>query len=142
MTEVQFHHGCADPLRHTCRLLQKAYESGARVAVTGTPQDLAALDLALWTFDELAFVPHARLSAAGAPSQRLRRTPIWLVDRAIDAPQASVLVNLGPTIAAGFESFERLFEVVGPDDEAKQAGRARWRHLHSRGYAIASHEVR
>lgn len=142
MTEVQFHHGCADPLRHACRLLHKAYESGARVAVTGTPEDLGKLDVALWTFDELAFVPHARLAAAGAPSQRLRCTPIWLVDRAVDAPEASVLVNLGPAIAPGFESFERLFEVVGRDDAARQAGRERWRHLQSRGYEIASHEVR
>jgi len=142
MTEVQFHHGCADPLRHACRLLHKAYESGARVAVTGTPEDLAALDVSLWTFDEMAFVPHARLSAAAAPSQRLRPTPIWLVERAVDAPEASVLVNLGPAIAPGFESFERLFEVVGRDDAARQSGRARWRHLQSRGYPIASHEVR
>ncbi|HEU4460161.1 MAG TPA: DNA polymerase III subunit chi [Methylibium sp.] len=141
MTEVQFHHGTADPLRHACRLLAKAYESGARVAVTATPDRLAELDVLLWTFDDLAFVPHARLAAGRAPAQRLLRTPIWLVDRAVDAPQARVLVNLGPEIAPGFESFERLFEVVGRDEAARLSGRGRWRHLQSRGYAIAQHEV-
>jgi DNA polymerase-3 subunit chi len=141
MTEVQFHHGCADPLHYACRLLSKAHRSGARVAVTGSREALAALDVALWTFDELAFVPHARLAAAGAPSQRLRPTPIWLVERAIDAPDTSVLVNLGPAIAPGFESFERLFEVVGRDEDARQAGIERWRHLKNRGYEITKHEV-
>jgi DNA polymerase III subunit chi len=142
MTEVQFHHGCADPQHYACRLLHKAYKSGARVAVTGTREALASLDVALWTFDDLAFVPHARLAAAGAPSQRLRRTPIWLVERATDAPDANVLVNLGPTIAPGFESFERLFEIVGLDEDARLAGHERWRHLKSRGYELTRHEVR
>lgn len=142
MTEVQFHHGAADPLRYACRLLAKAHAKGARVAVTATPEWLDELDVALWTFDDLAFVPHARLAAGRAPSPRLLCTPIWLVDQALDAPQTKVLVNLGPEIAVGFESFERLFEVVGSDDASVRAGRLRWRHLSSRGYAIERHEVR
>lgn len=142
MTEVRFDHGASDPLRYACRLLAKAFDSGARVAATGDAAVLDQLDVALWTFDELAFVPHLRLAAGRAPSQRQLCTPIWLVDRAIDAPKATVLVNLGPEIAPGFESFERLFEVVGSDEAARSAGRARWRHLEARGYTIESREVR
>lgn len=142
MTEVNFHHGAADPLAYACRLLAKASQRGARVAITGTAEVLAQLDVALWTFEPLAFVPHARLRAGQPVAPRLAITPVWLLDRATDAPHHEVLVNLGPDIAPGFESFERLFEIVGRDDAGRQAGRSRWRHLESRGYAIQSHEVR
>ena len=142
MTEVNFHHGAADLLGYACRLLQKAHERGARVAVTGAPRLLGQLDLVLWTFEPLAFVPHARLLAGEAPVARLAATPIWLLDQALDAPHHEVLVNLGPELAAGFESFERLFEIVGRDEADKQAGRQRWRQLESRGYAIRPHAVR
>ncbi len=142
MTEVNFHHGAADPLGYACRLLLKAYQRGARAAVTGSSELLAELDVALWTFEPLAFVPHARLRAGEQPADRLATTPVWLLERAVDAPHHEVLVNLGPDIAPGFESFERLFEIVGRDEPARRAGRQRWRHLESRGYAIQPHEVR
>jgi DNA polymerase III subunit chi len=142
MTEVNFHHGASDPIAHACRLLWKAQQRGAAVTVCGDPEALARLDLALWTFEPLAFVPHARLRAGQGRPARLERTPIWLVDDVGDAASAEVLVNLGPEIAPGFESFERLFEIVGRDEAARQSGRQRWRHLQSRGYPIESHECR
>lgn len=142
MTEVNFHHGAADPLAYACRLLHKAHQRGARAAVTGPADWLADLDVALWTFEPLAFVPHARLRAGETPPPRLAPTPIWLLERAVDAPHHEVLVNLGPEIASGFESFERLFEIVGRDEPDRLAGRQRWRHLESRGYEIRSHDVR
>ncbi|WP_428424105.1 DNA polymerase III subunit chi [Methylibium sp.] len=142
MTEVNFHHGAADPLAHACRLLAKACQRGARVAVTASAERLAQLDVMLWTYDPLAFVPHARLRQGETMPARLTPTPIWLLDRAGDAPHHEVLVNLGPDVTAGFESFERLFEIVGNGDDERRCGRQRWRYLESRGYEIRPHEVR
>lgn len=142
MTEVNIHHGAQDPIAYACRLLQKAYLRGTRVTVCGDVELLRQLDVALWTFDATAFVPHASLRSGAQRPARLAPTPIWLVDRPDDAPEAPVLVNLGPEIAPGFESFERLFEIVGSDDASRQAGRQRWRYLQSRGYEIRAHECR
>ena len=142
MTEVNFHHNAGDPLDYACRLLHKAHQRGARVAVTGAAPALGRLDELLWTFEPLAFVPHARLRGGEAPSERLAPTPIWLVERPEQAPSHEVLLNLGPAVATGFESFERLFEIVGNDEDARAAGRERLRHYRSRGYEIQLHEVR
>jgi DNA polymerase-3 subunit chi len=141
MTEINFHHGVHDPLAYACRLLLKAQQRGARVAVTGEEHMLERLDKELWTFDPTSFVPHRRLRGTpdgAAPAD----TPVLLVERAADAPHHEVLVNLGTQVAPGFESFERLFEIVGSADEARAAGRARLRHYRSRGYEIVLHEVR
>lgn len=142
MTEINFHHGAAEPLAYACRLLLKARQRGAQVAVTAPPELLSRLDALLWTFEPLSFVPHARLRAGETPPPRLAPTPIWLLEQAGDAPHHEVLVNLGPEVAGGFESFERVFEIVGAADEARAAGRQRLRHYKSRGYEIVLHEVR
>ncbi len=141
MTEVNFHHGAGDPLVYACRLLLKAQRSGARVAATGAAPLLQALDVALWSFDPLSFVPHLRLRAGERPAARLADTPIWLVDQPGDASQHEVLVNLGPQVPSGFESYLRLFEIVGRADDERQAGRERLRHYRSRGYEIVLHEL-
>ena len=67
MTDVAFHTGIANPLDYACRLLRKAYRSGARVAVHADPALLDRLDQALWTFEPLEFVPHIMLPRDGVP---------------------------------------------------------------------------
>ena len=39
-----------------------------------------------------------------------------------------VLLNLGPDMAAGWEAFERVVEIVSAEPADADAGRARWRH--------------
>jgi len=141
MTEVAFHFNVGEPLGYACRLLRKALRAGAQLAVVAPPERLRELDLALWNFDALEFLPHVRLAAGAKPTPRQAGTPLWLVEHASDAPPVPVLVNLGDEIAPGFESFERLIEIVGDSDADRQAGRRRWKHYTDRGYSIERHEV-
>ena len=145
MTEVAFHFNAADKIAYACRLLRKACRANARVVVTGEPALLAELDRVLWTFEPLEFVPHLRAARAGDVGERLKATPLWLLDSAADAAASSVehqiLVNLGPGLAPGFESFQRLIEIVSSDADDRQAARLRWKHYADRGYSIERHEV-
>jgi DNA polymerase-3 subunit chi len=142
MTEVQFHFNVPDRLAYACRLLRKALRSGASgVAVSGPSATLSRLDRLLWTFDPQEFLPHVLLRGADAPPPRLRRTPIWLVERAEQGAHHPVLVHLGDEPAVGFESFGRLIEVVSTDAEEREAARRRWKHYAGRGYEIRKHEV-
>ena len=141
MTEVQFHFNVADRLVYACRLLRKAVRSGTRVAVTAPPATLTRLDRALWTFDPQEFLPHLLVRAGEPVPPRLRRTPVWLVERADLAAQHTVLVYLGEQPAEGFESFSRLIEIVSTDPAEREAARLRWKHYAGRGYAIAKFEA-
>jgi DNA polymerase III subunit chi len=142
MTEVNFHTRVPHAIGYACRLLRKASRQGAQVIVTAPPATLAALDTALWTFDPIEFVPHVLIAPGGVIAERLRATPVWLVAQVSDAASHEVLVNLGPEAPEGFESFAKVFEIVSTDTEAVAAGRQRWKHYASRGYAIKHHEVR
>ncbi|TMH10607.1 MAG: DNA polymerase III subunit chi [Betaproteobacteria bacterium] len=142
MTEVQFHFNVPDRLHYACRLLRKALRAGTPgVTVSAPAATLARLDRALWSFDPQEFLPHLLLRTGEQPPQRMRRTPIWLVERAEQAAQHPVLVHLGDEPAEGFESFARLIEIVSTDDDEREAARRRWKHYAARGYAIEKFEV-
>ncbi|WP_395700846.1 DNA polymerase III subunit chi [Aquabacterium sp.] len=145
MPEVAFHTGLSDKLGYTCRLLRKAWRQGARVVVTADAPTLGKLDSLLWTFEHEEFVPHARLRSGEQVPPGLARTPIWLADDAdgarVAALQATVLVNLGPRLAAGYEQFARVIEVVGDDAEDAQQGRQRWRGYQAAGCTPKLHQL-
>lgn len=141
MTEVAFHFNVPDKLVYTCRLLRKASRARARVVVTGEAALLQELDRVLWTFEPLEFVPHVRAADAARVAERQRDTPVLLLDSLREPPHQEVLVNLGPSLAAGFESFRRLIEVVSADTEDRHAARARWKHYEDRGYSISRHDA-
>ena len=47
MTDVSFHTGVLDAVPYACRLLRKAWRSGARVAVFGPAERLARMEVEL-----------------------------------------------------------------------------------------------
>ena len=138
MTEIAFHFNVPDKLAYGCRLLRKAYLSGAKVAVTAESALLAELDRLLWGFSATEFVPHCTSSASLAT---LAATPIVLADSLGDCPHHEVLVNLGQTIPAGFEGFERCIELVALPSEEVAAGRVRWKHYVARGYSLVRYDL-
>ncbi len=138
MTEVAFHFNAPDKLGYACRLLRKAVGSGARVMVTGEADTLRDLDVALWTFAPLEFLPHCTGEAAPAT---LAASPVVLAQSVRAAPHQQVLVNLGASVPEGFERFERLIEVVTGDEGERQEARRRWKHYADRGYAITRHDI-
>lgn len=138
MTEVAFHFNAPDKLGYACRLLRKAVGSGARVMVTGETGTLRELDVALWTFAPLEFLPHCYGEATPAA---LAAAPVVLAESVRAAPHQQVLVNLGGTVPEGFERFERLIEVVTEAEDDRLDARRRWKHYADRGYAITRHDL-
>ena len=141
MTEVSFHFNVPDRVDYLCRLVRKVVRSGARLVLAGPAAVLAPVDRALWIFDETEFLPHLWLRDDGHVPPRLAATPVWLIENARRSGCHEVLINLGDEPAAGFESFEKLIEIVTGDDADRSAARRRWKHYADRGYAITRHEV-
>lgn len=139
MTEVAFHFNAPDKLGYACRLLRKAVASGAKVVVTGEPQQLRALDVELWTFAPLEFVAHC-YAPASTPAV-VGASPVVLSDSTDGMPHRQVLVNLGAEVPQGFEGFERLIELVTQEDDDRRLARGRWKHYADRGYAITRHDL-
>jgi DNA polymerase III subunit chi len=141
MTEVSFHFNVVDRTDYTCRLVRKAARAGAAVVLAGPPPVLAHFDRALWTFDDLEFIPHTKVLAGAVAALCAVDSQVWLVEEPSQAASHEVLINLGTEPPVGFESFEKLIEIVSTDAAERDAARQRWKHYAARGYAIAKHEV-
>ena len=141
MTEVAFHFNAPDKVNYACRLLRKACSSSAQVVVMGAEELIASLDAALWTFSPTSFVPHCLVSA---DAQTLRHTPVLLGvgDQVPEGlPHHQVLLNLGSTLLTGFETFEKIIEVVTQDEQDRSMARLRWKHYADRGYPLVRHDL-
>ena len=141
MTEIRFHFNVPSRNDYACRLLRKASRQAAPVAVTGPEGRLADLDRALWAFGPTEFVAHAWTRDAAAVPERLRAGVVWLAPDPLAAPVHATLLNLGDIVPRGFETFERLIELVSTEEGDRAAARERWKGYAGRGYAIARHEV-
>lgn len=133
MTDVSFHVQLPDKLGYACRLLRKAVNAGSQVAVLADPADLQSLDTLLWTFSQLDFVAHC---FSDAPAHQLDVSTVVLGF----APRP-VIVNLAASVPDGFETFQRLIELVGTNEEEIQHARQRWRIYKAAGLAPTRHEM-
>jgi DNA polymerase-3 subunit chi len=137
MTRIDFYVQASDRLQIACRLVVKAYAAKNRVLVYSPDDTIArALDRLLWTTPAIGFVPHCMAHHPLAAD-----TPV-LISREGDAPgHDDVLLNLHHEWPPFFPRFQRLLEIVGPDEEDKSAARARFRAYRDRGYPIHTHDL-
>ena len=143
MTEVAFHFNVPDKMNYVCRLLRKASQAQARVVVSGPHQELNTLDEALWAFSPQSFVTHCWANEDTAKAA-LSSVVFVASDKPSDdvnMPHHHVLLNLGSAIPTGYETFERVIEVVGVSEEDKSHARDRWKHYAHRGYTLVKHDL-
>ena len=141
MPAVAFHFNVPERRGYVCRLLRKAWRSGARVVVTGEAAMLAEVDRLLWTFEPLEFVPHWRGAGVDAVPERLRETPVLLLEQHSPALGHDVLVNLGHEVPPDWQRYRRVIEVVSRDEFDRDRARARWRHYGAAGAPLEKHEA-
>jgi DNA polymerase III subunit chi len=144
MTQIAFHFNVPDKLAYACRLLRKAMGQGTKVIVLGDFEQIEALNQSLWSFSAHDFVPHCL--ASDAPSVR-QRSPVLLANTLqglgdlIELPTYQVLLNLGLAVPVGFESFERLIELVAVAEQDRDPARQRWKDYKERGFDILRHDL-
>ena len=137
---IDFHFNVEHGIAYACRVLRKARGAGKTALVYSQDEErLAKLDLALWTFSALDFLPHV-----GLPSPLAARTPIWL-SRSADEGGRDLLLLLDDAPAPQFESwfrrFERVIDVVSTDPQDRARARARFKTYRDAGLAPVAHEI-
>lgn len=124
----------------SCRLTEKTYNLGHKIYIhTSGEAQSRKMDQLLWTFKQSSFVPHG--IDGECPDES---TPVLLGHQTqLNNPthRRAVLINLAPTIPLFFSSFERVAELVSPDEKNKIAGRERYRFYRERGYTLKNHNI-
>ncbi len=137
MTSIDFYFNAPDRLQVACRLAGKALAQKQRLLVYAPDAETASrIDKMLWTWPAIGFVPHCM-----AHDRLAADTPVLIAAGDETPPGCEVLLNLGGDCPPHFERFERLLEIVAADEDARKAGRARYRYYLDRGYRIANHDL-
>lgn len=120
-----------------CRLAQKAYRLKHRIYIlAGTAEESEHLDRLLWTFNPGSFIPHQIHRNAVDP-----RVPV-LIGHGEPPPEFNdVLISLAPQVPEFFERFERVAELVSPNEAERSAARERFRAYRDRGFAVQTHNL-
>ena len=120
-----------DPLFVARVLIARAWPDSPSLAVVARRDQLKRLDDLLWAEPEGRFLPHAL-----GPDP----APIRLVEDAPDT--ADILINLDPTAPLPGGRFERVLEIVPPDESLKAKLRERWIAWKQRGADLQHHVLR
>lgn len=138
MTRVDFYFNAKTKAEVAMRLAAKAYQAGQHTLLyTGEDALAAELDNALWTAQQLSFIPHVRCGHPLAP-----RTPVLIGTRPDELASCDVLINLTPETPSCFGRFDRLIEIVTVDETDRLQARSRFRYYQERGYALETHDLK
>jgi DNA polymerase-3 subunit chi len=122
-----------------CRLAEKAFDQGLRVAVrTAGPAQTAELDELMWTFSDRSFVPHG---VWPAEPEFAAATPVLIASGALPDSHRDVLINLGDDLPAEAGRYSRVCEVVAGDEDARRRARIRWRGYRDAGLEPDTHNL-
>lgn len=137
MTRIDFYTQVDAPAQFACRLAQTVFAKGERLLVwLADDAELTAFSTRLWSFDDVAFVPHCRYDAAVAP-----QTPIWLTSSEPVGNLPPVLLNLSASVPGQPEQFSRILEIVGCDEASLATARERFKAYRSSGFSIDHHDM-
>ena len=137
---IDFHINVDHCVNYACRVVRKARNAGKTVLVyTRDDGRRARLDMALWTFSALDFLPHVTL-----PSARAAQTPVWLSGMPERQPRDLLLLlddAPAPDFLDWFARFERVIDVVSTDADDKARARSRFKAYRDAGLTPVAHEV-
>lgn len=124
------------------RLLIKLQSLGKKsLIVTDTETELAQLDRTLWSFNDTSFVAHDRLPATNTTHSNTHLATSTGITSTMLDDNYDVLINLSRSVPLFSHHFDRIAELVGANDESKQAGRQRYKQYKTEGYKIETHPI-
>ncbi|WP_299973659.1 DNA polymerase III subunit chi [uncultured Pseudoteredinibacter sp.] len=125
-----------------CRLVEKMYRLSQDVCVlTPNAQQCSDFGQRLWAYNPTSFIPHRCRTDEQSESHE-QADKVWITHGDELLQHHNVLVNLSCEQPSHFSRFERLLEIVVPDEDVVQASRQRYRFYQERGYPIANHDMR
>lgn len=119
-----------------CKLCEKALRAGHQIYIQAADEAQASkLNELLWSHKAESFLPHELTEADDASF------PISIGHGEPPEHCEELLINLSQKIPPAYARFERLLELVPPQQEARTALRENYGYYRDRGYPIQTHKI-
>ncbi len=118
---------------HCCKLIAADYDSDAKSRIyvhTATSEESKNLDLLLWTFSDISFIPHGIYDP-----QKPEATIVIGNDDHLQIT-GNTLINLSNRLPPFYQNFNHLIEIIAHDEEMKSLARSRFRNYQKNGYTL------
>lgn len=139
MSRADFYiiNGKTSASRFSCSIASKAWSSGNSVFImTRNEAEAGEIDDLLWTYQDISFVPHARIDDGTVD------TPVIIGWNDSDAPDADIIINLTDTIPDCVSRFDRIIEIIPEDPGLKTRGRERYKRYRELGFDLFDHTIK
>ncbi len=148
MTKIEFILLADHAEEHTafeiiCRHAKKALGNGGLYIHTACDEDCRALDQHIWNAGAQEFIPHS----VADESKLNGAFPSIDDDKVVighhHEPEGShyTLLNASEEVPWFFGRFERMVELVRPDEHSRKMGRTRYRYYKRRGYPLQHRQL-
>jgi len=127
------------PVQTICRLCEKALATGSRIYIHVPAEAQAeAIDEALWTFKEGSFFAHERYDG-----EELDEPLPAILIGACEPPVThhGIMINIADEVPPFFSRFDRVLEIVPPNQADRTQSRVRYRYYRDRGYELSTHNL-
>ena len=107
---------------------------------------LKELDAALWAHEATSFIPHQLLMANTTQSADNVLAPVLLGDH-VPIPFTGIVLNTTARTVTDFVgaadniSLTRILEIIEPDTDSVEQGRAKYKHYQQLGYELTHFKV-
>jgi DNA polymerase-3 subunit chi len=138
MSRADFYilNGKTDAPRFSCNIANKAWTSGNSVfIITRNEAEAGDIDDLLWTYQDVSFVPHAKVDTGASDA------PILIGWNGTETPQADVMINLTDTIPECYTNYDRVIEIIPEDPVLKNQGRERYKRYRELGFELFNHTI-
>lgn len=135
----------------TCRLVNKAYEQKLLTYIfTSSTQETEDLNVQLWTFSDISFVPHqiyedisnnTTITNDKIINQTDNLLQVLIGNTTPPSHYNQVLINLTNQTPFFIERFSHVIEVVINNSQEKNFARERYKYYQSLGYSIVTHNI-
>jgi DNA polymerase-3 subunit chi len=137
MTRIDFYFNVEDKFRQVAELARLALGKQRQLFIYIPDASVSAqLESVLWSHPPTGFLPNCHSDHVLGPE-----TPIVIDWQGQNLLHDDILINLTPEHPPFFSRFKGLIEVVGMEDDDRNAARSRFRFYRDRGYEIKSHDV-
>lgn len=120
---------------YACRLVAEAYDNGKKVHIQTTDETAAqSFDLTLWTFNDIAFIPHQICTT-------ITNDQLVSISYGDNHSSGDVLINLTQDIPSFYQNFEQILEIIPNDEVLKSAGRRRYKTYQQNNLVVETFKV-
>ena len=128
--------GAGNDITHfLCRLLQKIYlqKLTCYLYVTAKEEE-EKWDALLWTFNDISFLPHSIYQAG------VENSPIY-IGHTPPINNLDVLINLTEDTPTFCQQFQRIIEVVPPDENLRVLARKKYQYYQKENFELHTNQL-